>query len=205
VRAAEKPLPQSLRLALAEAIVLNLATHREESYAKLQEIERRWPEQDLPCILAGISAYTGYRMEDARREFEKAAALESTNPLAYYYLALLESQSAQSNTSEALRWAEMVVEGDPGLAPARFLLGELYKNLGRTDDARRNLGEAVRSQPNLAEAHYLLGQIYAESGDDARARVEREESVRWHREVHQVSPDQENIQRLLVNIGPSRR
>jgi tetratricopeptide (TPR) repeat protein len=204
-RAAERILPQALRLALAEAIVLNLAGHREESYQKLQSIEARWPEQDLPYILAGISAFTAYRADDARREFEKAAALDSTNPLTFYYLALLDTQSGQSEGSEAVRWAELAVKGDPSFAQARLLLGKLYRTLGKNSEARENLEAAVRIEPNLAEAHYLLGRIYAEQGDAARADAETQESIRWHREVHQVSPDKENIQRLLVDIGPSRR
>ena len=201
-RAAEKVLPQSLRLALAEAIVLNLAGKRGDSYEKLKEIEGRWPEQDWPYILAGISAYTAYLFDDARREFEKAAALESTNPLTYYYLALLESQSSQKDLHEALRWAELAVQGDPDFAQARYLLGSLYVSLGRADAARENLEAAVRLQPTLAEAHYLLARLYAEMGDTARAESETRESIRWHREVH-VSPGQQDLMQLLVRVDPA--
>lgn len=204
-RAAQKALPESLRLALSEAIALNLNGHREESYNRLVKIEKRWPEQDLPYILAGISAFTAYRFPDARREFETAAAAESTNPLTYYYLALLESQSAQANSAEALRWAELAVDGDPGFSQARYLLGKICKTLGKTAEARQNLEEAVRLQPNLAEAHYLLGRIYAEAGDTVRAEAETRESIRWHTEVHQVSPEKENILRLLVRVEPAGR
>ncbi len=204
-RAAERILPKSLKLALAEAIVLNLAGQREESFTKLRAIEGRWPEQDLPYILAGISAYTTYRFEDSRREFEKAAALGSSNPLTYYYLALLESESAQSNLNEALRWAELAVGGDPTFAQAHFLLGKLHKRMGRIQEARQSLEAAVRLQPNLAEAHYLLSRVYAELGDPARADAETRESVRWHREVHQVSPEKESMLRLFVQVEPARR
>ncbi len=204
-RAAQKVLPQSLKLALAEAIVLNLAGRREESYTKLLAIEGRWPEQDWPYLLAGISAYTAYRFEDSRREFEKAAALESTNPLTYYYLALIDSESPQSDAKETLRWAEMAVAGDSNFAQAHLLLGKLYKRLGRNDEARKSLEQAIRLQPNLADAHYLLGRIYAQQGDSARADAETRESERWHREVHQVSPDKENIMRLLVQAEPARQ
>ncbi len=154
-RAAQKILPQSFKLALAEAIVLNLAGRREEAFARLRSIQGRWPEQDWSYILAGISAYTAYRFEDSRREFEKATALDSSNPLTYYYLALLESQSSQPKLSEAVRWAELAVEGDPTFAQAHFLLGKLYKTLGRAAEARQSLEKAVHLQPNLAEAHYL--------------------------------------------------
>jgi tetratricopeptide (TPR) repeat protein len=203
-RAAQKVLPQSLNLALAEAITLNLAGRREESYTKLREIEGRWPEQDLPYILAGISAYTAYRYDAARAEFEKAAALESSNPLAYYYLALLDSESPQSDTAEPLRWARMAVEGDPSFALAHMLLGKLYRRQGKLEEARKSLEEAVRLQPNLADAHYLLGRTYAELGDPARAEMETRESERWHREVHQVSPEKQSVLHLLVQVEPAR-
>ena len=68
-RAAQQTLPQSMKLALGEAIVLNLANRREESYQWLLEIEKRWPEQDLPYVLAGIAAYSSSRFDDARWEF----------------------------------------------------------------------------------------------------------------------------------------
>lgn len=201
-RAAQKVLPQSLKLAVGEAIVLNLAGHREDSFERLRGIEKRWPEQDWPYILAGISAYTAYRYEDSRREFEKAAALESTNPLTYYYLALLDTASPQGDSAEALRWAEMAVKDDPQFAQGRLLLGKIYNRQGKTAEALENLEEAVRLEPNLADAHYLLSRIYAQLGETTRAETERSESERWHREVHQVSPDKENIVRLLVEVEP---
>jgi tetratricopeptide (TPR) repeat protein len=200
-RAAAKRLPDSLRIAVAEAIAQNLAGQRQESYEKLRAIEVRWPEQDLPYILAGISAYTAYRFGDARQEFEKAAALESANPLTYYYLALIDSESPEGNPREMLRWAQMAAAGDPNLAEAQLLLGKLYKRLGNGQDARHCLERAIQLQPNLAEAHYLLGRIYAESGESALAEVETRESQRWHREVHAVSPEKEKVVRLLVEIG----
>jgi tetratricopeptide (TPR) repeat protein len=102
---------------------------------------------------------------------------------------LLDTQSGQSEGSEAVCWAELAVKGDPSFAQARLLLGKLYRTLGKNSEARENLEAAVKIEPNLAEAHYLLGRIYAEQGDSARRS----------REVHQVSPDKENIQRLLVD------
>jgi tetratricopeptide (TPR) repeat protein len=204
-RAAQKVLPRSLKLALAEAIVLNLAGHREDSFQKLRGIEKRWPEQDWPYILAGISAYTAYHYEDSRREFEKAAALESSNPLTYYYLALLDTASPQDDSSEALRWAEMAVKNDPSFAQARLLLGKIYNRQGKTNEARQNLEEAVRLEPNLADAHYLLSRIYAQLGETASAEAQRHESERWHRDVHQVSPEKENILRLLIQVEPTHK
>ncbi len=71
-------------------------------------------------------------------------------------------------------------------------------------EARKNLEEAVHLQPNLADAHYLLGRTYAELGDSARAEKESRESERWHREVHQVSPEKQSVLRLLVEVEPAR-
>ena len=204
-RASQRVLPQSLRLALAEAIVLNLAGKRAESSEKLQEIEKRWPEQDSPYIVAGISAYTAYRFEEARREFEKAESLESANPLTYYYLALINSTSNPADRMETLHWAEMAVAGDPTFAQAQALLGRLYKELGRNEEARKCLEEAVRLQPDLSDAHYLLSRVYSDLGDAARAEGEIRESQRWHREISQVSPEKENVLRLLVKVDSTPR
>jgi tetratricopeptide (TPR) repeat protein len=204
-RASQRVLPQSLRLALAEAIVLNLAGKRAESHEKLQEIENNWPEQDLPYIVAGISAYTAYRFEEAQREFEKAESLESANPLTYYYLALINSTSNPADRMETLHWAEMAVAGDPTFAQAQALLGRLYKELGRNEEARKCLEEAVRLQPDLSDAHYLLSRVYSDLGDAARAAAEIRESQRWHREISQVSPENENVLRLLVKVDSTPR
>jgi tetratricopeptide (TPR) repeat protein len=204
-RASQQVLPHSLRLALAEAIVLNLAGKRAESQEKLQDIEKHWPEQDLPYIVAGISAYTAYRFEDARREFEKAESLESANPLTYYYLALINSTSNPEDRMESLHWAEMAVAGDPTFAQAQALMGRLYKELGRNQEARKCLEEAVRLQPDLSDAHYLLSRVYRDLGDTARAEAEIRESERWHREVSQVTPEKENILRLLVRVDSTPR
>ena len=202
-RAARKARPGSLKLGLAEAISLNLAGRRAEAFATLQEIQRQWPDQDLPFILAGITAFSSIKLQDARREFEKALAVGSTNPLVAFYLATLESQSAASNLDEALRWAQAAVDGDPTSPQAQYLLGTLLKRSKRNDEARQCLEKAVSLQPSLAEAHFLLAQLYAESGDTARAEAERRESERWHREVNQISPDREAIQKLLINVVPS--
>lgn len=202
-QAARKNLPASLNLALAEAISLNLAGRLEDASTKLREMQSQWPEQDSPYVLAGIAAYTAYKFDDFRREFEKALALGLANPLVPFYLATLESQSAAGNLDEALRWAQTAVAGDATSAQGQYLLGTLLKRSKRNDEARHCLEKAVSLQPSLAEAHFLLAQLYAESGDTARAEAERRESERWHREVNQISPDREAIQKLLINVVPS--
>ncbi len=201
-QAAQKVLPQSLNLGLAEAIVLNLAGRRQEGYAKLREIEERWPDQDSPYVLAGTSAYFAGRVEDARQEFEMAAALRSDNPLVYYYLALMESEASEPDLHAALQWADMAVEKDPSFAWSHLQRGKIYERLGKPADAREALEEAVRLQPEMTEGFYLLSRVYRGLGETALADAAAQKSEVLRCQASEFSPEREMTLRLLVQARP---
>lgn len=71
-------------------------------------------------------------------------------------------------SSEIGLW-ENAVASHPASHRAHTVLGGLYKNSGRREDAKRSFLRSLALKPSYAEAHVNLGSIYAEEGrlDDA--------------------------------------
>ena len=61
------------------------------------------------------------------------------------------------------------VASDPGNAEALANLGISLANLGRTEEAQKNLIESLHLDDNSAVAHFSLGVIYDRQGEDAAA------------------------------------
>ena len=84
----------------------------------------------------------------------------------------LQAAAKELGTDEAVRAYEESVARDPANPELRTSLAVLYKKIGRTDDARKELVEALRAEPRSAAAHFQLGRLHLEAGDRGAALEE---------------------------------
>jgi tetratricopeptide (TPR) repeat protein len=98
------------------------------------------------------------RRASAIDEFKKALEVRPDLVEARLHLAgyLLES----GNAREAADLLEGALRYDRENVLARLNLGDAYRLLGKTGEARRELEWVATKEPSLAQAHYNLGLLY---------------------------------------------
>lgn len=64
------------------------------------------------------------------------------------------------NPEEALPVLEMAVRFDAESLPAHLALGDVYRLLGRVNDAKREFDWVLAREPGLPQVHYNLGLLY---------------------------------------------
>jgi tetratricopeptide (TPR) repeat protein len=144
----------------------------------------------------GLSLLKQGRVEEARKEFDKALKIDSDNAVAHANLSVLEEN--RGNHKEALEHARAAVEAEPAEAIHHYNLGTLLARRGSQDDALYSLSEAVRLRPEYAEAHNELGNLYLDLDRPADARRELETGLRAN---PNLAPLHKNLARVDLAEG----
>ncbi len=103
----------------------------------------------------------------AREELEAALVQVPGNP---QFLALLgEAERQLKNPRRSVEVTRQALQADESFAQARYYLGLALFDLGRRDEAIKELERVVQSGPNVVEAYLSLGTAYVEARrfDDA--------------------------------------
>jgi tetratricopeptide (TPR) repeat protein len=136
--------------------------------------------------------------------YGNAASLEPINPAIPTYIGGVHKAAAdRMNVGNAAEYAaaedsfKKALVLKPDYIPAKFSLGVLYYEMGRTAAARNILEETVLLAPDYANALYFLGLIYDRQGDRARAIIQFER-------VAQLNPESAEIKMILANLYASK-
>jgi hypothetical protein len=109
------------------------------------------------------------RYEEGRRAAEAYLATPgAAHPGQAEFVVGLSFHQQKLYESARLRFAR-ALEQEPDYATARYFLGFALLNLGRLDEAQRELTAYVAADPSHAEAHFGLGLVALEQ-DRARTR-----------------------------------
>jgi arylsulfatase A-like enzyme/thioredoxin-like negative regulator of GroEL len=138
----------------------------------------------------GIAYIDAHRYADAERTFNHVLALDPTNGLAYWNLAVVtlkeaDDLKAASEKAAKLRTAEsfalQAVTADPSLAGAYTTLGVVYSYAGRKDEAIRSWKHAVDLDGTEFYALYNLWHELAAGG-------QMDDAVRYARQFVATAP-----------------
>ena len=119
-----------------------LRTSQNTTFKKTAEQEYRLALADNPqdekaiCRLAEIDAQRG-DLQQAYENYSKAATLQPGDADAA--LGLAKTLTDMNQSGKALPILERTVQLEPANATAHYRLGTLYRKMGRSDDARREL------------------------------------------------------------------
>ncbi|MBK9140318.1 MAG: tetratricopeptide repeat protein [Verrucomicrobia bacterium] len=116
----------------------------DEALRLLRELAERFPQFAPGQYRLGEALLRAGQMEEAERAFTR---LMATAPGEWRGPAGLgEVKLRQGAAEEAARLLEHAVELDAAARPARYLLGQAYARLGRTNDAQRELALGLDAQ-----------------------------------------------------------
>ncbi len=133
-----------------------------------QFVERFVMCQAYPEVGQAVDAVARGR-PDAAAAVDRALTLVPESPWAMHAAASLAMQSGAHDTALALL-ARVLAEA-PGIAAARFDMGECYLALGRADDALAAFERAVAEEPFVAARQARLAWLYKRRGEPMRAAV----------------------------------
>ena len=129
----------------------------------------------------------GY-LEQAEPALANARDLAPGDARWSYYLAHLYRLDGKPDRAAAAYEDALRLNAD---VPTRVRLAEVYRDLDRTAESRRLLGEALGQDSSCAYAHFLLGQILADAGDARSAAGHYEAALR-------LQPDAASLHYLLA-------
>jgi tetratricopeptide (TPR) repeat protein len=176
------PLEAQVHYVLAKAYY-----HRGDFYYDLA-VEHMREAVELGYVADDTYEYLGMayaRLGQFERSVESFSTALDRSPSDLLYLTVAETymQSGRHERAESYLQEAMSATDDGFLVQrARFMLGEVYIQEGRLEDAQRQFELIIDSNPKSAEAHYQLGRVYDLMGDTVRARSE------WRKTI-QIDPN----------------
>ncbi len=140
---------------------------KKEAEAEYREALKENPQDEKAVLaLATIDAERG-NVEESYKRYSRAVELQPTDADAK--LGLAKTLIAMKQTDRAMKLLEETVQLEPTNATAHYRLGTLYRQLGRTDDAKNEI-ELYKKYKDMKEklrALYKELQIQAnEIGED---------------------------------------
>jgi protein O-mannosyl-transferase len=108
------------------------------------------------------------KLEDALKEFEKAAKLSPDSPVAHYWVGMIYFYMKEPE--KAIAKFKKVLELEPTNFRSLAMIGKILSfDRAKLDDAIRYLSDSLSLEPEYADARFDLGRIYAMRGDLNRA------------------------------------
>jgi tetratricopeptide (TPR) repeat protein len=136
------------------------------------------PDDVGTLILRGKSLFELNRVDDAKRDFDRAVELGEGRRKSFMgdaYLGLAIIASRQKEWEEARTQFEKLLSLDPQDVGTHTNLARVYLELGDLPKAEEHADFAVRARPRDEAALFVLGQVRLSSGklDDAKAAYDK--------------------------------
>ena len=199
---------------VVDASVANLAERGKDLYSKAQDLAKAGDHKgaieqfelltsEFPAFMSGFNdlGVEYLRVNDcvkADRAFQAASKIEpeAFAPLLNRGIALVTLKRFATAES-VLDHARKINDQSP---PLHYFLGQALANLGRFDEAEKELSSAVSTGgPEMKEAHRILAIIYNSRGDRKRAAVELETYL----QLAPHTPDAEQLRKTVEQLKGS--
>jgi tetratricopeptide (TPR) repeat protein len=116
----------------------------------------------------GMALGKQFKLDGAEEQFNKALAIDPSNPTAHVGRAMVAINRLQSSSStiraqrdNMLKNAEaecrQALSVDPGSPDAHYYLGQALREQGRLDEAASSFQEAIKNDDRMSEAYAGLG------------------------------------------------
>ena len=145
---------------LAEVLQGELSRILEESAAGAPETQQANLDEQTLSMLASLGYVGG-----SSTSLDGEDLADPKDKLYLYQAVGLAAQLiSEDDYAGAVRQLEGVLDEDPAVPQARFLLATSYRKIGRTDDAKALLDEYLRDDPDSVQALIAMAGILSEEG-----------------------------------------
>jgi tetratricopeptide (TPR) repeat protein len=169
------PVPKDASLRTNLAIAYSKNGNTDEAIGLLKQLVAEEPGS----ALAHFNLATEFAHQKLYREsiveYREALRLDPSNDLAI--TSLVKAHNILAEYSAALPLIEEYAKRRSDDFEAPYLLGEVYRGLGRYADAVNPLRRAVKMRPDHYEALYNLGFVLAKQGQYAEALPKLEKAI----------------------------
>jgi len=145
--------------------------------------------QNVPAMVGlGMALGRQFKLDGAEEQFDKALAQDPSNALAHAGKAMVLMNRLQSSSmtitkqrDSMLKQAESECQQslsiDPGAPETHFILGNVYKEQGRLDEAVNAYKEAIKWDSKYSDAYAGLGMAKLMQGSTAEAAENFKEAI----------------------------
>lgn len=124
--------------------------------------------------------------------------LDAPESNALFHFGRAQLLLGEGDVQGAVESLQRAIEIDPETEELRFLLAQIYGELGRVKEARRTVEDVLIRNPASVKAHQVLGNVALGSGEPAVA-------VEHFRKVMEIDPDNEvvplKLSIALIRLG----
>lgn len=148
-------------------------------FKKVIEEDPKFPAAHycLAATLISVGDDAKIQLSEAEAELRKELALSPNDFLTYSGLGKVAM--LRHNYADAEKYLKRATELNPSNPDAFLYLGQMYVDLGRSDDAVSALRKSIqlttdesRNRYQVQKAHYLLGRLLMKKGDTEEAHKE---------------------------------
>jgi tetratricopeptide (TPR) repeat protein len=134
----------------------------------LTEADRLDPDRPLTLLALGLAQNHRKLFPEARTALSRSVELqpESVDALA----ALAEAEAGVGDLDSASTHARRVLERSPDNATANLVIGMVFAEQRKYDEAREALLKAAAADPDSPKPPYQLSLVYTRLGDEPAAR-----------------------------------
>lgn len=184
------PDKRELVLLAGRAAFYQAARRVLDSQRGYQELLARYP--DTPNVHYAYGVFLLVETPDAAlEEFRRELKISPTHIPAMLQIAF---EYIKRNDFEAAKpFAEKAVETAPTLFAARNALGSVLLELGKVDDAIRELEIGVKQAPDSPEMHFALARAYSRAGRKEDAAKERAMFLKLDKEMRSLREGPQSV------------
>jgi tetratricopeptide (TPR) repeat protein len=162
----------------------------QEAIAPLNEAIRIKPDYSYAHTQLGFSYHSLGRNQEAIASLKEALRINPDNTYARDYLEIaeqkqggkigkmVEREADERSKSKELETAQELVRQNPNDAKEHYVLGTIFMDLDRYQEAIVSFKEAIRIRPDIFPAYFKLGLAYERLGQYQEAIVPLEEAIR---------------------------
>jgi Flp pilus assembly protein TadD len=196
--AAMASLPEAGQNLYKKAKELEASNDHTGAIEQLLQLTGQYPNFMLGFNELGVEYLRTGQLDKADAVLQTAIKLAPTMYLPKMNRGLvLVSLKRYADAEPVLREAEALNDQAGGV---KYLLGTALANLGKFDDAEKELSAAVLMGGNeMMEAHRILAIIYSSRGDKKRAAAELETYLK----INPTTPDAAQLQKVIQQLRGS--
>jgi tetratricopeptide (TPR) repeat protein len=157
--------------AAGETAALLYASRFDETFRAFEQMLKDYPGTPYLHYAYASALETLSRYEEAEAHLRKETKITPESPLSYMRLASIELK--QHHPEQAIEYAHHAVQLDSQAAGGHELMGRALLDLGRVDEAVKELEVASKLAPYFPEVHFNLARAYTKAKMKIQADQER--------------------------------